>query len=148
VSLGQVLVELDKDNLAARAREVRAAFTGAQANLTAAEAEYDKNKVEAEGPDVPLARRNLGRAQELFAEKLVAQQGLDDARSNLDMAENRQKAAQTQLGVTQARIAQARAAIAAAQAAVERAGEELANATIRSPIEGIVLSRQPVPRCR
>ena len=141
VRVGQVLVELDKDNLAARAREVRAALTGAQANLSAAEAEYDKNKVEAAGPDVPLARRNLGRAEELFREKLVAQQGLDDARSNLDMAENRQKASQTQLGVTQARIAQARAAIAAAQAAVERAEEELANATIRSPIDGIVLSR-------
>jgi len=141
VRVGQVLVELDKDNLAARAREVRAALTGAQANLSAAEAEYDKNKVEAAGPDVPLARRNLGRAEELFREKLVAQQGLDDARSHLDMAENRQKASQTQLGVTQARIAQARAAIAAAQAAVERAEEELANATIRSPIDGIVLLR-------
>jgi HlyD family secretion protein len=141
VHVGQVLVELDKDNLSARSREALAALAGAQANLAAAEAEFEKNKVEAEGPDVPFARRNLERAEQLTREKLLATQGLDDARSALDQAVNRQLAAKTQLGVAQARVAQARAAVAAAQAAVERAQEELANATIRSPIEGIVLSR-------
>lgn len=141
VRAGQVLVELDKDNLAARARESRAALTGAQANLTAAEAEYEKSKVEAEGPDVPFARRNVDRAEQLSREQLIAPQGLDDARSALDQAVNRQQAAKTQLGVAAARVAQARAAVAASQAAVERAEEELANATIRSPIDGMVLSR-------
>jgi HlyD family secretion protein len=141
VRVGQILVELDKDNLAARAREARAALTGAQANLAAAEAEYAKNKVEAQGPDVPFAKRNLERAEQLSREKLIAQQGLDDARSALDQAINRQDAAKTQLGVAQARVAQARAAVAAGEATVERAEEELANATIRSPIDGMVLSR-------
>ncbi len=141
VHVGQVLAELDKDNLEARARESRAALTGAQANLTAAQAELEKNKVEAEGPDVPFARRNLERAEQLSREKLIAPQGLDDARSALEQAANRQLAARTQLGVAQARVAQARAAVAAAQAAVERAEEELTNATIRSPIDGVVLSR-------
>jgi HlyD family secretion protein len=141
VRVGQVLVELDKDNLAARAREAHAALAGAQANLTAAEAEHDKNKVEAEGPDVPFARRNVERAERLSKDSLIAPQALDDARSALEQAVNRQSAARTQLGVAQARVAQARAAVAAAQAAVERAEEELANATIRSPIDGVVLSR-------
>jgi HlyD family secretion protein len=141
VRVGQVLAELDKDNLSARLRESRAALAGAQANVTAAEAEFEKNKVEAEGPDVPFARRNLERAERLFKDKLVPQQTLDDTRSALEMAVNRQQAAKTQLGVAQARMAQARAAVAAAQAAVERAEEELTNATIRAPIDGMVLSR-------
>ena len=47
---GQVLAELDHDNLAARLREARAALAGAQANLKGAEAELAKNQVEAEGP--------------------------------------------------------------------------------------------------
>jgi HlyD family secretion protein len=141
VKVGQVLVELDKDNLAARLREARAALTGAQANLNAAEAEFEKNKVEAEGPDVPFAKRNLQRADRLFADRLLSQQGLDDARSAVDLAVNKQQAARTQLGVAQARMAQARASVAAAQAAVDRAQEELDNATIRSPIDGMVLSR-------
>jgi HlyD family secretion protein len=141
VTEGQVLAELDKDNLAARLREARAALAGTQANLTAAQAEFEKNKVEAEGPDVPFARRNLQRATELAKEKLVSQQALDEARSALEQAENRQQIARSQIGVTEARVAQARASVAQAQAAVDRAEEELTNATIRSPIGGVVLSR-------
>lgn len=141
VTAGQILIELDKDNLAARLREMRASLAGAEANQKAAEAEHEKNTVEAEGPDVPFARRNLERAEQLFKEKLVPQQGLDDARVALEQALNRQQAARVQLGVAQARVAQARASVAAAQAAVDRAEEELANATIRSPIDGVVLAR-------
>ena len=141
VKAGQVLVELDKENLAARLRESRAALTGAEANLTAANAEFEKNKVEAEGPDVPFARRAVDRADRLFKDALISQQQVDDARSLLELAANRQNAAKTQLGVAQAKMAQARAAVAQAQASVDQAAEELTNATIRSPIDGCVLSR-------
>jgi HlyD family secretion protein len=141
VTEGRVLAELDKDNLAARLREARAALAGAEANLKAAEAEVEKNKVEAEGPEVPFARRNLDRAQQLYAEKLVSQQSLDETRSALEQALNKQAAARTQLGVGRARVAQARANVAQSAATVERSEEELTNATIRSPIRGIVLSR-------
>jgi HlyD family secretion protein len=141
VNVGQVLAELDKDNLEAQLREARAALTGAEASLKAAEAELAKNKVEAEGPDVPFAQRNLDRAEKLMKDQLVSQQNLDDARSALEVAVNRQQAARTQLGVSSARVAQARAAVAQGQAAVDRVQEELNNATIRSPIRGMVLSR-------
>ncbi len=138
---GQVLAELDKDNLAARLREARAAFAGAEASLKAAEAELAKNKVEAEGPDVVFAKRNVDRAEQLARDQLVSPQSLDDAKNVLEQALNRQLAAKTQLGVSQARVAQAAAAVAQAKAAVEQAEEELNNATIRSPIRGVVLSR-------
>ena len=138
---GQVLAELDKDNLAARLREARAALAGAEASLKAAEAELAKNKVEAEGPDVAFAKRNVERAEQLAKDQLLSPQNLDDARSVLELALNRQLAARTHLGVSQARVAQAGAAVAQARAAVERAEEEFNNATIRSPIRGVVLSR-------
>src|SRR5207247_2916616 len=63
VNEGQILVELDKDNINARLREARAALLGAEANAKAALAELEKNKIEAEGVDVAFARRNLERAQ-------------------------------------------------------------------------------------
>ncbi|PYS16282.1 MAG: efflux RND transporter periplasmic adaptor subunit [Acidobacteria bacterium] len=129
VNEGQVLVELDKDNLTARLREARAL------------AELEKNKIEAEGVDVEFNKRNLERSEKLFKDGLIPQQKHDDARMALDIAENRQRAAQSQLSVTQARVAQAQAAIAQAEATVERSQEELDNATIRSPIKGMVLSR-------
>ena len=141
VNENQVLAELDKDNLEAQLREARAALAGAQANLKAGEAELVKNQVEAEGPDVPFARRNLERAEQLMKDALISQQSLDDARGALDLALNRQKGARAQLGVSGARVSQAGAAVAQAQATMERAQEELNNSTIRSPIRGMVLSR-------
>ena len=141
VNEGQILVELDKDNLTARLREARAALLGAEANAKAAQAELEKNKIEAEGVDVEFNKRNLERSEKLFKDGLIPQQKHDDARMALDIAENRLRAAQSQLSVTQARVAQAQAAIAQAEATVERSQEELDNATIRSPIKGMVLSR-------
>lgn len=141
VSEGQVLVELDKENLVARLREARAALLGAQANAKAAEAELEKNKIEAEGVELSFARRSLARAEQLFKDGLIPQQHHDDARMALEIAENRKRAAQSQLSVTRARVSQANATVAQTEAAIERAQEELNNATIRSPIKGMVLSR-------
>lgn len=141
VQEGQVLVELDKENLQARLHEARAALLGAQANVKAAQAELEKNRIEAEGVDVAFSRRNRDRAEQLAKDGLIPQQNLDDSRLAVDIAVNRQRAAQSQLSVTQARVAQAEAAVAQSEAAVERVQEELSNATIRSPIKGMVLSR-------
>src|SRR5262245_48791067 len=90
VNEGQVLVELDKVNLNARLREARAALIGAQANAKAAQAELEKNKVEAEGVDVVFAKRNLARADGLSKEGLIPQQTHDDARLAVELAENKQ----------------------------------------------------------
>jgi len=141
VTEGQVLAELDKENLAARLREARAALLGAQSNQRAAQAEYEKNKVEAESPDVAFAARNVERNDKLFKGGLISHQELDDARRALEQAENRQHVARSQLSVSAARVSQAEAEVAQSRAMVERAEEELTNATIRSPIRGMVLSR-------
>src|ERR1041384_6324074 len=141
VEPGQVLAELDKDNLAARLREARAALLNAESNLSAAQAEYRKNQIEADSPDVGFARRNVERVDKLFKNGLVSQQDLDDARRPLEQAENRQHVARSQLSVSEARISQAQAMVGQSKAAVERAEEEFNNATIRSPIKAVVLSR-------
>jgi HlyD family secretion protein len=141
VDQGQVLAELDKENLSARLREARAALMSAESNQRAAQAEFEKNKVEAEAPEVAFARRNVERVDKLFKNGLISNQEIDDARRTLEQAENRQQVARSQLGVSQARVSQAEAEVAQNRAAVERAEEELNNATIRSPIRGMVLSR-------
>ncbi|MEP7340270.1 MAG: efflux RND transporter periplasmic adaptor subunit [Acidobacteriota bacterium] len=141
VQPNQVLAELDKENLEARVRESKAAFMGAESNLKAAQAQLQKNKVEAEGPDVPFTKRNFERAEKLLKEGVLPQQSYDDSRSAYDQAANRQNVARAQLSVSEAKVSQARAEVAQAQAAVDRAVEELSYATIRSPIRGVVLSR-------
>src|SRR6266480_442936 len=63
VEQGAVLVELDKDNLTAQVRQARATLQAAKAAQQGAEAQFEKSKVEAEGPDVEYARRTLTRAK-------------------------------------------------------------------------------------
>jgi HlyD family secretion protein len=141
IAPGQVLAELDKETLAARVREARANLQAAEASLRGAEAALQKNTIEAEGPDVEFARRAFTRAKSLFEQRLTPQSGLDEAQSALEVAENRQRSAKGQLIVARAKVAEAEANVAQSRAAVERADEELRNATIRAPINGMVLSR-------
>jgi HlyD family secretion protein len=141
VGEGDVLAELDKDQLLAQVRGADANLLAAQAALEGAEAELKKNVVEAEGPDVEFARRAYDRAQSLFTQHLLAQSALDDAHSAVEVAENRRRAAQSQLAVSQARVSEARAQVAQAKATRDRAAEDLANATIRAPIKATVLTR-------
>jgi HlyD family secretion protein len=141
VHAGDVLVELDKEQLAAALRGAEANLQAARAALDAAEAQLKKNVVEAEGPDAEFARRAYERAQTLFGQHLLAPSALDDAHVAVEVAENRKRAAQSQLAVAQAKVGEARAQVAQAKATADRAAEDLANATIRAPIRGTVLSR-------
>ena len=141
VQPGDLLAELDKEQLRARVRELEASLQAKKAGFAAAQAQLTKNRIEAESPDVEFARRSYQRALSLFDQKLLAQSGLDDAKSALEVAENKQRAAQGQLVISQARVGESQAAVAEAQAAIERAEEELANATIRAPIRATVLTR-------
>jgi HlyD family secretion protein len=136
-----VLVELDKENLRAQVRESHANLQAAKAAEEAAAAQLNKDKVAAEAPDLEFAQRNYDRAQQLYAQKLVSPQSLDDAKSAMDMAKNRKAGAEVQLGISEAKRSEAVANVAQAQAAVDRNEEQLANATIRAPINGTVLTR-------
>lgn len=141
VAEGDVLAELDKDQLLAQVRGAEANLLAARAALEGAEAQLKKNAVEAEGPDVEFAQRAYERAQSLFAQHLIPQSSLDDAHSAVQVAENKRRAAQSQLFVSQARVSEARAQVAQAKAAADKAAEDLANSTLRSPIRGTVLTR-------
>jgi HlyD family secretion protein len=141
VAEGDVLVELDKDQLLAQVRGAHATLLGAGAALEGAEAELKKNRVEAEGPDVAFAMKAFERARSLHERRLLPQSSLDDAQSAVEMAENRKHIAQSQLAVSEAKVAEATAQVAQARAAADRAAEDLANATIRAPIRATVLSR-------
>lgn len=141
VRQGQVLVELDREELAARVREARAQLQAAQAAEQAALATLERNQVEAEGPDLPFLKANWERARDLYEDGLIAKSALEEADKNYQLALNRQQAALRNLGVSRAEVARARAQVAQTQAALERAEEDLRNATITSPMDGLVLSR-------
>src|SRR3954469_3723336 len=99
VNAGDILVELDREQLAAALRGAEANLLAARASLEGAEAQLKKSVVEAEGPDEQFARRAYERAQTLYGQRLIPQSSLDDAHSLLDVAENRKRAAQSQLAI-------------------------------------------------
>ena len=97
-------------------------LTEARANLASAEANRERSRVAVED-----ARRKLVRAKELGAQDLLPQSELDVAELALQSAEAQLKAAEAQLGQ--------------ASAAVEQATVNLGHTVIRSPINGVVISR-------
>ncbi|QOY87479.1 efflux RND transporter periplasmic adaptor subunit [Paludibaculum fermentans] len=141
VRQGQVLAELDKELLEAQVRESKANLQAAQAAEEAAMASLERNKVEAEGPDVPFTKAGMDRARQLNKEGLIAKNVVEDAEKLYQMALNKQSSAFRTLAVSRAEIARAKAQVAQATAVLERVQEDLRNSTITSPIDGLVLSR-------
>jgi HlyD family secretion protein len=141
VKQGQVLADLDKVQLEASVRAAEANYQAAQAQRDSANAQLERNKVDAEGPDVPFLKLNMERAQQEYKDGVLAKSLVEDTEKNYQMALNKQVSAQRNLAVSRAEIAKAEAQVAQAKAALENAEEDLRNSTIISPIDGLVLSR-------
>jgi len=141
VKAGQVLAELDKVQLEANVRESQANLEAAQAALEAANSTLERNKVDAEGPDVPFLKSNMERAENMYKDGLISKSLVEDAEKNYQLALNRQMSAQRNIAVSRAEMAKAEAQVSQSKAALERVEEDLRNSTIVSPIDGLVLSR-------
>jgi HlyD family secretion protein len=141
VKKGQLLAQLDKVEIEAQVAQSRAALDAAQANLTSSQADYERAKVDAEGPDVPPLKRAYDRAISMAKDGVVSQSSLDDAEKNYTMAVNKQNVAKAQVTVLKAKIAQSQAVVAEDQANLKQLEEQLSYTDIVSPIDGIVLSR-------
>jgi HlyD family secretion protein len=141
VKTGQLLAELDKEQLQANVAEARANLEAAQAAQLAAEATYQKNLVDAEGPDVPFLKNDMDRAHDSYKQGLIALNVMQSAEKDYQLALNKQVSAQRNAEMAKAQVAQAKAQIAQAKAALDDASENLQYATIVSPMDGEVLSK-------
>jgi len=141
VKQGDILAELDKVQLEASVRASQANYQAAQAARDSAIAALERNKVDAEGPDVPYLKLSMERAQQMFKDGVMSKSLVEDSEKNYQLALNKQVSAQRNLAVSRAEIAKAEAQVAQAKAALENAEEDLRNSTIVSPIDGLVLSR-------
>jgi HlyD family secretion protein len=115
VKAGQIVAQLNQDKF-------RAAEDQARANLLAAQSNIEKSKV-----SVADTLRTLERNRELRKKDLMAQSDLDAAQAAYD-------AALAQVEVNRAQAAQA-------QASLKQSTVDLNNTVIRSPVDGLVISR-------
>jgi HlyD family secretion protein len=141
VKKGQLLAQLDKEEITAGVEQSRAALQAADANLKGAQADYERAKVDAESPDVPLLKRAYDRAVQMAKDGVVSASTLDDAERAYKLAVNKQSVARAQMLVLQAKIVQSQAQVAQDQANLKQLEEQLSYTDIESPIDGIVLSR-------
>jgi HlyD family secretion protein len=141
VKKGQLLAQLDKDEIQAQVDQDRAALQAAEANVASSQADSERAKVDAEGPDVPLLKRQYDRNIEMAKDGVVSASALDDADRNYKMALNKQNVAKAQITVLKAKIAQSQAEMARDKANLAQLEEQLSYTDIVSPIDGIVLSR-------
>ena len=141
VKQGQLLAELDKIQLEAAERAYHANLQAAEAALDSSKATLERNKVDAEGPDVPFLKLNMERAEQMYKDGVMSKSLVEDAEKNYQLALNKQVSAERNLAVSKAEIAKCEAQVAQARASLENAQEDLRNSTIVSPIDGLVLSR-------
>jgi HlyD family secretion protein len=141
VKRGQVLAELDKEEIEAHVAQAKAQEEAAEASLRATEADMERAKVDAEGPDVPTLKRAYERAQGMAKEGVVSVSALDDAQRAYELAVNKQNVAKAQLQVLHAKIGQAQAQVAQDRANLKQLEEQYSYTTVESPIDGVVLSR-------
>lgn len=141
VRVGQVLAELDREQLQAQWEQDQADRLAAEARVAAARARVAEARVRVADPEVEFLRRESERLDELFTNGDASISERDQARRVLASADFRVRLVQASLPVLEASVAEAEANLVASAAALERSATALREATILCPIDGIVLVR-------
>lgn len=115
VKKGQVIAELDKQNLQSQLNSAKAQLSQAQANLLSAQS------------DLAYQKANYQRNKTLYNKGLISANDYEQARLSWQTAN--------------ATVAERHDAVAAAREEVSRAQTNLSYAVITSPIDGVVISK-------
>jgi HlyD family secretion protein len=129
VKEGQVIAQIDPALFQAQVDQAKANVLNTQASLLNAQANLVKAEVA-----VVDAKRNLDRNKPLLERQVIAQATLDTAQVNYDTAV-------AQIDVAKAQVDSSKAQVEQAKAALNLAETNLRYATIRSPVNGTVISR-------
>jgi len=142
VSAGDVLAELDASDFrrTLRAAEERLVDLVAQLDRLEVEAGRLQRQVELEESDVAIGRRELERVERLRASNAAQEQDVDAARRALITAETRLEQTRELLDGLPARRRSLEAQAGAQRSTVEQAEQDLARATIVSPMDGVIES--------
>src|SRR5690606_37866675 len=151
---GEVLAQIDTQQLDAQLREARAQLQRGQiardvagSGVTQAEAEHSAALavVAQRQTELESAERRLNRSEQLARTNAISQQALDDdrarmagAKATLDAARAQAASAEAGIATARATIVDAEATIEAAEAAIERIQVEIDDSTLRSPRDGRV----------
>ena len=129
VKEGDIIARIDPQTFETRVASSQADVQSAQANLA-----VQKANIESAEATLAQAERNYARQQALFAADAVAKSTLEDNERALAVAKANLNVSRAQLKTSEASLSQRRASLRSAQVDLERT-------IIRSPIDGVVISR-------
>jgi HlyD family secretion protein len=141
VHQGQVLAQLDQQEILDQVAAQKAQLAAAESNARAAAASIEYDKVNAEAPDLPMYKNTYQRNLEMSKQGVVSQQSLDDAQQKYLAAVNTRDKAVSQITVDNSKLRQAEAQVAQNQASLKQLEEQLSYTTVTSPMDGTILSR-------
>ncbi len=143
VKEGQVIAQIDPAIFEAQVEQGRASVLNAQANLLNGQANLENAKANLTKADVAVldAKRTLDRNQPLLEKKIIAQATMDTAQTNYDTAVAQTDVAKAQVESAKSQIESFKAQVEQTKAALRVAETNLRYATIRSPVNGTVISR-------
>jgi HlyD family secretion protein len=141
VHKGQVLAQLDQQEILAQVAAQRAQLQASEANVKSAAASIEHDQVDASAPDLPMYLATLQRNQEMVKQGIVSQQALDNANRDYLSELNKKNVAIAQIDVDRAKLRQAQAQVAQSEASLQQLQEQLSYTTLTSPIDGEILSR-------
>ncbi len=143
VKEGQVIAQIDPAIFQAQVEQGRASVLNSQANLLNGQANLENAKANLTKADVAVldAKRTLDRNQPLLEKKIIAQSTLDTAQTNYDTAVAQTNVAKAQVESAKSQIESFKAQVEQTKAALRVAETNLRYATIRSPVNGTVISR-------
>jgi HlyD family secretion protein len=153
---GQLLVELDKELLESQLKEAKAVLKSAQSSFQEMESQGNtlranlrKAQIEAQSKDFEFWTAEYKRQRELFEQGLISKSDFDSVEQKMRAAEVANQSLGAEVRVKEAEVEQndrtiekARSEVIQAQAQCETAEENLRYASIRSPINGVVLDRE------
>lgn len=143
VKAGQVIGRLDPAAFEAKVWQLEADLEVARANVGMQEASLIAMKADIDGAKSALkdAEQDYARKKELLGRRAVAQSVVDKAVSVKDQAVAKVNGAVAKLKMQEAQIQHAHASVEEKQAELKQRQLDLSYTIIRSPVDGVVISR-------
>jgi HlyD family secretion protein len=143
VKEGQVIAQIDPAIFQAQVDQARAGVLTNQANLLSSQSNIENAKANLVKAEVAVldAKRTLDRNLPLVEKKVIAQATMDTAQTNYDTAVAQRDIAKAQVESATSQVSSSKAQVEQAKAALKMAETNLRYATIRSPVNGTVISR-------
>ncbi len=143
VRAGEVIARIDPAQFQANVLQAEAELAVAKANVSMQRASLSELEADGEGARAALAetREERKRKQALLARKVVSKSEVDKAIAIHDQAKARVKAADAKVRKQAAQIDQALAQVKQKEAVLQQRKIDLDRTIIRSPVDGVVISR-------